>query len=171
MNILTYAIRLNVSPPSPYWDSFDSDAVISGMNAFTLSRKTACGESTTTSLLHTPTLETDNVSTSPSSSAPLPRHNSAHVANNRYVPPAASWMLFAGERIYELCKSSISCDDGVPATVEWLWGEGRSYSLGRWALWKKIFGEVAMTQGLQDNVKDLAGRAMSEMGKVESQRK
>lgn len=165
--------KLNVPPPSSYWDSSDSDAVMQGMDTTMLSCKTACVESTSTSILHMPTLEIDNVSTSPSSPAPLPRHNSAHVSINRYVPPAASWILFAGERIYELCKSSVSCDDGAPATVpvdEWLWGEGRSYSLGRWALWKKRFGEVAMTQGLQDDVKDAAGRAMSKMGKVESQK-
>ncbi|MCJ1268710.1 hypothetical protein MMC22_008598 [Lobaria immixta] len=170
---LAESAKLNVPTPSSYWDSSDSDAVMPGMDTSMLSPKTACVESTSSSLLHTPTLELDNVSTSPSSPAPLPLHNSAHVSINRYVPPAATWILFAGERIYELCKSSVSSDDGAPATVpvdEWLWGEGRSYSLERWALWKKRFGDVAMTQGLQDDVKDLAGRAMFKMGKVESQK-
>lgn len=42
------------------------------------------------------------------------------------------------------------------------------YSLGRWAFWEKRFGEIATTQGLLDSVKDLAARAVSEMGKIES---
>lgn len=57
---------------------------------------------------------------------------------------------------------------GLIADDEWLWGKGSGYSLGRWAFWKKRFGEIATTQGLLDSVKDLAARAVSEMGKIES---
>lgn len=83
-----------------------------------------------------------------------------------YVPPAATWVLLAGKSIYELCK--IDHDyrkDGGPPTS--LWGQGRGYSLDRWAFWKKRFGEIAKTQGLKDEVKDIAARASLEMEKIE----
>lgn len=90
-----------------------------------------------------------------------------------YVPSAATWILLAGEKMHELCKSDYDRKDGAkgptPYGDEWLWGKGRGYSLGRWALWKKRFGEITMTQGLQDDVKDLAARAASKMGEIERQ--
>lgn len=87
-----------------------------------------------------------------------------------YVPPAATWILLAGERIYELCKNDHDRKDSDPGLGdEWLWGKGRGYSLGRWAFWKKRFGEIATTQGLKDDVKDIAARAASEMEKIEGQ--
>lgn len=87
-----------------------------------------------------------------------------------YVPLAATWMLHAGEKIYQLCKSDYDRKDGAPGSIgdEWLWSKGRGYSLERWALWKKRFGEIAMTDGLQDGVKEFAARASSEMGQIES---
>lgn len=88
-----------------------------------------------------------------------------------YVPAAATWILLAGQRIYELCKSDYNRKDGAPGLSrdenEWLWGKGRGYSLGRWAFWKKRFGEIRTTPGLQDGVRDLAARAISEMGQIE----
>jgi hypothetical protein len=90
-----------------------------------------------------------------------------------YVPPAATWVLLAGQSIHELCKSDYHRKDGAPGSVwdgdEWLWGKGRGYSLGRWTFWKKRFGEIATTQGLKDDVKDIAARAASEMGIIEGQ--
>lgn len=88
-----------------------------------------------------------------------------------YVPPAATWILLAGEKIFEFCKSDYNRKDSPPGSTpdgdEWLWGKGRGYSLGRWAFWKRRFGEIAMTQGLQDGIKDIAARANSNMGKIE----
>ena len=90
-----------------------------------------------------------------------------------YVPAAVTWILLAGQRVYELCKCDYNRKDGAPGLLrdenEWLWGKGRGYSLGRWALWKKRFGEIAITQGLQDGVRDLAARAISKMGDIEGQ--
>lgn len=88
-----------------------------------------------------------------------------------YVPPAATWILFAGEKIYELCKSDYNRKDYAPGSTLDLWGKGWGYSLGRWMLWKERFGEIMMTQGLQNGVKDLAARANSEMVKIESRLK
>ena len=89
-----------------------------------------------------------------------------------YVPPAATWVLLAGERIYELCKVDHERKDGVPGSTpdneEWLWGKGTGYSLGRWAFWKNRFSEIETTQKLKDSVKDIAARAAFEMGKIES---
>lgn len=88
-----------------------------------------------------------------------------------YVPPAATWIFLTGEIIYEHCKNDFNCIDGAPGLIlddDWLWGNGKGYSLGRWAFWKKRFGKIAMTQGLLDSVKDLATIAVSEMGKIES---
>ena len=86
-----------------------------------------------------------------------------------YVPPAATWILLAGESIYELCRMDHDRMDGGPGAPlygdEWLWGKGRGYSLGRWAFWKKRFSEIATTQGLKDDVKHIAARAASEMEK------
>ena len=88
------------------------------------------------------------------------------------VPPAATWILLAGEKIHELCKSDHDRKDGALGSVlanEWLWGKGGGYSVGRWELWKKRFGEIAGTQGLLYDVGDLAARADSEMERIESQ--
>lgn len=87
-----------------------------------------------------------------------------------YVPPAATWMLLAGEAIYELCKNDHDRKDGAPGSTsygdEWLWGQGRGYSLGRWTLWKKRFGEIASAKELEDSVTGIAAKAAFEMERV-----
>ena len=70
------------------------------------------------------------------------------------VPPAATWILLAGEKLYELCKSGK--DD-----------KGRGFSLRRWALWKEKFGEIATNQEFGDDVRDIASKAAGEMEKLE----
>ena len=72
------------------------------------------------------------------------------------VPPAATWILLAGEKIYELCTKDYDRDDD----------QGRGYSLERWALWKKRFRETAENQALTDAFKDIASRAASEMERI-----
>lgn len=84
-----------------------------------------------------------------------------------YVPPAATWGLLAGPSIYELCKINHDRRDGAPGSTpdgdERLWGQGRGYSLGRWAFWKKRFGEIATTKEWKDSVRTIAARAASKM--------
>jgi len=70
------------------------------------------------------------------------------------VPPAAEWILLAGEKIYELCK------DGRDQ-------QGRGYSLYRWALWKRGFVEIAANKGLTDDVKHIASQTAFKMEKIE----
>lgn len=91
-----------------------------------------------------------------------------------YVSPAATWVLFAGEAIYQLCKSDHDRKDGAPGSTpdddEWLWGKGRGYSVGRWAFWKKRFEEIARTEELKDSVRDIAARAASQMKEIGSEK-
>ena len=88
-----------------------------------------------------------------------------------YVPPAATWILLAGEEIYGLCKNDHDRQDGAPGstfdTDEWLWGKSRGYSLGRWAFWKKRFSEIATTRDLKDGVKEIAEKAAAKMEMIE----
>lgn len=88
-----------------------------------------------------------------------------------YVPPAATWVLFAGESIHKLCEIDHDRKDGAPGSTpngdEWLWGKGRGYSLERWAFWKKRFGSIAATEDLKDSVRDIATRAKSVMESIE----
>ncbi|MCJ1462815.1 hypothetical protein MMC07_001418 [Pseudocyphellaria aurata] len=90
-----------------------------------------------------------------------------------YVPPAATWILLAGEELNERCKNDYDRKDGAKGSTpygdEWLWGKGRGYSLGRWELWKKRFGEIALTQGLPDDVKGFAARATSKIDEIDGQ--
>lgn len=77
-----------------------------------------------------------------------------------YVPPAVTWIILAGKRIYELCKSDLNREDGTLRNVA---------SLEQWAFWKKRFGKIAMTQVLQDKINDLAWRAAFKMSEIERQ--
>ena len=70
------------------------------------------------------------------------------------VPPAATWILLAGVKIHELCKSGK--DD-----------KSRGYSMGRWALWKEKFGEIATNRELGDDVRNIASKAAGEMERIE----
>ena len=70
------------------------------------------------------------------------------------VPPAATWILLAGGKVYELCKSGK--DD-----------KGRGFSMGKWVLWKEKFGEIAANQELGDDVRDIASKAVDEMERIE----
>ena len=90
-----------------------------------------------------------------------------------YVPRASTWILLSGETIQKLWEADYDfLADGfgsTPNNDEWLWGKSRGYSLGRWSFWKKRFGEIATTEGLEDNVKEMAARAVSEMEKIAGQ--
>ncbi|KAL8671695.1 MAG: hypothetical protein Q9168_003817, partial [Polycauliona sp. 1 TL-2023] len=73
------------------------------------------------------------------------------------VPPAATWILIAGQDIYDLCKSREVV-------------RGRQYDLGRWAFWKTRFRAIAVNEGLTDDVKGYARRAVSRMTEIERPR-
>ena len=98
-----------------------------------------------------------------------------------YIPSAATWILLAGKRIYELCESNHNREsnlyregdsrDFVVNEADCKWHNDRGYSLDRRAFWKRRFCEIKMLQGFQDDVRDLAGRAFIKMSEVESQMK
>ena len=70
------------------------------------------------------------------------------------VPPAATWILLAGNKIYHLCQEGK--DD-----------KRRGFSMGRWTLWKGKFGEIAGNEGLGQDVRDIASSAASAMQQIE----
>ena len=88
-----------------------------------------------------------------------------------YVPPAATWILLAGETIYTLCKTDHKRDDGAPGSAlsheDWFWGRRWGYSLERWTFWRERFGEISKVQNLKDDVKEVAARATLEMERIE----
>lgn len=88
------------------------------------------------------------------------------------MPPAATWILIAGEQIHALCKADHDRKDGAPGVTpyheEWLWGKGRGYSLDRWAFWKRRFGEIAEIEmeGLGKPIRYVAAKAAERMGEI-----
>ncbi len=94
---------------------------------------------------------------------PEPRYRAA-----MYVPPAATWILLAGETLYQFCKDDYKRKDGAPGDGrDWLLWNGRGFSLKRWAFWKKRFYDVAATEELDSSVRDYARRAADHMGRIE----
>lgn len=73
------------------------------------------------------------------------------------IPPAATWIVLAGEEIYALCNTDHARNDR----------QGRGYSLRRWAAWKASFGRIMSNDALSDDVRDVAGKAISEMERIE----
>lgn len=67
------------------------------------------------------------------------------------VPQAATWMLLATEKIYDLCKK----------------GEFR-YSLEGWTMWKRRFHEIARNTALLASVREIALKAALRMKEVEN---
>jgi hypothetical protein len=88
------------------------------------------------------------------------------------VPPAATWILIAGEKIHALCKVDHECRDGAPGspviTTRVALGKGQGYSLERWKLWKKRFYEIAATEELKDSIRDIAAKAASKIEEIET---
>lgn len=73
------------------------------------------------------------------------------------IPPAVIWILLAGEKIRALCQADHGRNDS----------KGRGYSLGRWAIWKTAFGEIARNEALDDGIRDVASKAVDEMERIE----
>ena len=97
---------------------------------------------------------------------PEPRHRAA-----MYIPPAATWILLAGESLYRLCRNDhLRCDDAYAGSDGRLWWNGRGFSLQRWAFWKQRFRETPADEGLESSVEDYARRAAEEMGVIEDQK-
>ena len=76
------------------------------------------------------------------------------------VPPASTWILLAGEAIYEFCKKEHKRREGLGQY-------GRGYSLGRWVVWKEKFGLIGALGNLEQSVRRIAQKAASEMNRVD----
>lgn len=72
------------------------------------------------------------------------------------VPPAAVWILGAGETIFELCTHGKLDIDG-------------DCSLGQWTFWKKRFHEIATSPMLPYDVRDIAEQAVMRMQELGDQ--
>lgn len=73
------------------------------------------------------------------------------------VPPVATCIILAGEKIYDLSKTGKNDN-----------GKGRGFNLGRWALWKTKFDEIAANQGLSESVRNIAAKAAFKMERIQS---
>ena len=71
------------------------------------------------------------------------------------VPPAATWILVAGNEIYQLCKNGQG-------------EKGRGFSLERWEVWRTKFKEIAANEGLGVDVRDVAAKAALIMERIQS---
>ena len=76
------------------------------------------------------------------------------------VPPAATRVFTAGEKIYELCKSNHNRRE-VSGQY------GRGYSLGRWSVWKSRFGSIAAAEGFGVGVCDIVQQAAGKMDGID----
>jgi hypothetical protein len=85
-----------------------------------------------------------------------------------YVPPAATWILLAGGKIYQLCRDDYQRKDGRLVGHGLAW-EGYGFSLDRWALWKQKFGDTMRSEGLESTVQEYARNAAREMERIEDQ--
>ncbi|SMY29908.1 unnamed protein product [Zymoseptoria tritici ST99CH_1A5] len=76
-----------------------------------------------------------------------------------YLPPAAAWVLIAGERLYELCFGLVG--GGRP--------EAKYWSKDRWAGWKEKFAVMARGAGIDEDARcmEFARRAEGRMEKIE----
>ena len=74
-----------------------------------------------------------------------------------YLPPAATWILIAGEKLHQLCKG----DDRARRMK-------LQFSLEKWALWRRRFGEIAAAGLLDGRLLDFASRAADEMARIDS---
>lgn len=89
-----------------------------------------------------------------------------------YLPPTASWIHFAGNRIYNLCKKyydrlDVRAGSTLIGSV-WLWRKGRGYSSGRWAFWIRRLNEKSITQILNKRLREMAVKAASGMIEIEN---
>jgi hypothetical protein len=88
-----------------------------------------------------------------------------------HAPAAAMWVFGLGRKLYEREEDLTpkSRKEGNPARGGAYWKGGAEFSKGRWALWKKRFGELAGVEGVKDGTKQLARDAVEAMEKAEKE--
>lgn len=83
-----------------------------------------------------------------------------------YIAPAATWILLAGEKIYELCKENYKRIDGGVNRDGFLW-TGTGFSLPRWKFWKQRLSEISQDTTLEETLRTQARNASTEMERFE----
>jgi len=83
-----------------------------------------------------------------------------------HLPPAATWVLIAGEKLYELCFSDVVPRYANTHATKLKWG-GRAFCAERWALWKQQFQTLASTWEIDEPCRVFAARAAQKMGELE----
>ncbi|KAF2872897.1 hypothetical protein BDV95DRAFT_359758 [Massariosphaeria phaeospora] len=85
------------------------------------------------------------------------------------VPAAAAWVFGAGRAVYENERDLTPTRpmQGNPARGGELWTGRAEMSKGRWALWKRRFGEVAEMEGVSEETRDIAREAVGKMEEAE----
>ena len=71
------------------------------------------------------------------------------------LPPAVTWIMLAGQQIYDLCRTG-KLD------------HGRGFSLSRWANWKNGFETATSTAQISVNLRLEAVSAVSKMKDIEN---
>lgn len=84
------------------------------------------------------------------------------------IPAAASWILYAGDRIYHNAAWE---DTNPPETyqsyVRYLRRFQKSFSRERWDFWKDRFAEIGTNEDVSQETRDWAQDAVERMGKIE----
>lgn len=73
------------------------------------------------------------------------------------VPPAATWLLLAGEEIYELCKINAKS------------GSIYGFTLNGWGVWKNKLLHLRASVELDSSVCEIASRAAIAMSTIDKQ--
>ena len=86
-----------------------------------------------------------------------------------YVPPAATWILVAGDFIFDCCRQNFERRpyQGPSFSKTNLFKGDKGYSMERWAFWKQRFSEIAHMENVGAYARDFALRAFDEMVRVE----
>ena len=84
-----------------------------------------------------------------------------------YIPPAASWMIIAGDKLYRY--SNGQRDPKAPlASSHSLWNGENKFSLERWSFWKRRFLELAEVASFDDETQGFAAKAAARMTEIEA---
>lgn len=79
-----------------------------------------------------------------------------------YIPPVATWMSLAGEKIYGLCKENYKRTDDSVNGDDLVW-KGTGFSLQRWDVWKQRLTELSQNPTLEESLRIKARSALDEM--------
>ena len=74
------------------------------------------------------------------------------------IPAATTWLLFAGETIYEHCSSGDTSNG---------WDRGL-WNLQRWDLWKRQLTSFAKREDFNEECRELAEQTVKKMAEIEN---